>query len=202
MKKSIVIILLIGIVLFMSCKDVEVFYPIPLTAKAKFLIQASGGSFSETLFITTDTLFKDLQNELNKAGLSWNDIDRIRLEGAAYTIYDPSVPNTVVDGKCDIAYETPVFVKIMTINNVNFTEIEGKPQVDPLTIDGVALLNQVWDDFLIQLKSNPGIPPLLLIGVRAEGSLTTQGNVTFTIVVEFTTTAVVKQKQRTFNIFG
>ncbi len=204
MKKSIAVILLIGILLFISCKDVVVYYPIPLTLNAKFLIEASGGSFSDSLVVTTDTLFKDLQNELNKVGLSWDDIDRIRLEGAAYTIYDPTVPDVVADGTCDIAYDTLDFVHIMTIDNFDLTVNEGITYVDPLTVDGVALLNRVWKDFLDDLQLNPGVDPSLFIGVKAEGSLTPSGtgNMTFTMVVEFTVTAVVKQTQRTFNIFG
>jgi len=202
MKKSIVLILLIGVLFVISCRDVTVYYPIPITLRAKFLIDASGGSFSDSLWVTTDTLFQDLQKELDKLGLSWDDIDRIRLEGAAYTIYDPTVPNVVADGTCDIAYLVPVFVHTLTMTNFDLTVNEGITQVDPLTVDGVTLLNGVWDDFLFQLQNNPGVNPNLLIGVRADGSLSTQGDVTFTMVVEFTTTAVVKQKQKTFNIFG
>jgi hypothetical protein len=202
MKKIILLILLIGALFIISCKDVVVHYPIPLTLRAKFLIGASGGSFSENLLVDTDTLFMDLQKELDRLGLTWNDIDRIRLEGAAYTVYDPTEDNVVVNGTCDVAYLSPSFVHTLTLSNFDLTVNEGITKVDPLTPDGVTLLNDIWDDFLRALKINPGVNPSLLVGVRAAGSLSSQQNLTFTMVVEFTTTAVVKQKQKTFNIFG
>lgn len=203
MKKFTVLLILIGILAFISCKDIEIFYPIPLTVRAKFPITATNGRFADSLFISTDSLYDDLKGEIEKAGLSWDDLDRIRLEGAAYIVYDPSDPSTVVDGQCDIRYPlTTPFEQILTLDNVNLGDIEGIPQKDPLTIQGVRIVNQVWDDFLLQVKAFPGSSPILLIGVKAEGSLSTQNRVTFTMIVDFTVTAVVRTKQKKYDIFG
>jgi len=195
--------LLIVTIAFMNCKDIDIYYPIPLTVRAKFPVTANNGRFADSLFISTDSLFGDLKGELDKAGLSWDDLDRIRLEGAAYIVYDPSDPNTVVDGQCDVRYPlaTP-FTQILTLDNVNLGNIEGTPQKDPLTVEGVRVVNQVWDDFLLQVKAFPGNPPILLIGVKAEGTLSTPSRVTFTMIVDFTVTAVVRTKQKKFDIFG
>ena len=203
MKKLTVLMILIGVIAFISCKDIDIYYPIPLTVRAKFPVVANNGQFAYSLFISTDSLFDDLKGELDKAGLSWDDLDRIRLEGAAYIVYDPSDPNTVVEGQCDIRYPlTTPFIQIITLDNVNLGNIEGTPQKDPLTVEGVRVVNQVWDDFLLQVKAFPGNPPILLIGVKAEGTLSTPNRVTFTMIVDFTVTAVVRTKQKKFDIFG
>jgi hypothetical protein len=186
--KNIIILLIFGMLILMSCSEVDVYYPVPLKTGAKFLVVASGGSFDDSLFINTDSIFGDLIKVLEERDLTLDDLDRIKLEGAAYTIYDPTNPDAVISGTLSISYGRSVFEQIMILDNVVFADIEGKPQVNVLTPDGVLVLDQALQDVKNGIRGR-------LVGLKAEGKLISGGsNVTFTMVVEFTITTVVRTR--------
>lgn len=186
--KNMMILLIFGMVILISCSEVNVYYPVPLKTGVKFLVVASGGSFDDSYFINTDSIFGDLIKVLEERDLTLDDLDRIKLEGAAYTIYKPTNPDAVISGTLSISYGSSVFEQIMTLDNVVFADIEGKPQVNVLTPDGVLVLDQALQDVKNGISGR-------LVGVKAEGTLISGGsNVTFTMVVEFTITTVVRTR--------
>ncbi|MBN2367354.1 MAG: hypothetical protein JXL67_14395 [Calditrichaeota bacterium] len=198
MKKYISVLFITGIILLTGCKDVEVFYPIPLSTSALFVIKTSGGSYSDTVFIPSDDIIKDVTKKLADSGLERRHLHKVVLEGVAITIKEPSVQNIVVSGDLYIRYGSSQFTGIMKLNNVNLSETEGKPQSDILTPAGVSVLDQALQDiiFTSNVASN--------IAVRSSGSLApgTPGDVTFAMLVEFTITTVVKKKQSIFDPLG
>jgi hypothetical protein len=76
----------------------------------------------------------------------------------------------------------------MTVDSLVFEDILNKPQVDALNADGVAELDQALQDLL----NNPGSN--FTVNVRSRGSLDTTNNVVFTMLVEFTITAIVQKE--------
>jgi hypothetical protein len=190
------LLLIISALLVMSCKDVVVYYPIPLTSSVEFIITTSGGSYEENLPVHTDEIFADLQKKLAEFGLTLSDVDRIRLEGAAYTITKISNASARISGVVDLSYDSSPFATVMSLNQLLLGDIEGVPQKNALSKEGVTLLNQGLDDL-----SN-GIVGVMT--VKSEGSLApgTTGQVTFTMLVEFTITSVVTKKQTVFSPLG
>ncbi|MEJ2049594.1 MAG: hypothetical protein P8Y60_07100 [Calditrichota bacterium] len=144
--KNILLLLISGMVILMSCSEVNVFYPVPLKTGAKFLVVARGGSFDDSLFINTDSIFGDLGKVLEERDLTLEDLDRIKLEGAAYTIYDPTNPDAAILGTLSISYCSSIFENIITLDNLVLADIEGKPQVNALTPDGVLVLDRALQD--------------------------------------------------------
>ncbi len=198
MKKYMALFFIAGILLLTSCKDVEVYYPLPLSTSMKFPVTTNAGSYSIQDTIPTDKILQDVLNKLAEAGLSRNNLHRVVLEGVAYTVADPSVANVVVNGDLFVSYGSSQFTGILKLSNVNLTSIEGKPQTDALSSAGVSLLNQALQDAIFSSGFSSDI------GVRSSGSLAqgTPGNVTFTMLVEFTITTIVRQKQSIFDPLG
>jgi hypothetical protein len=175
----------------MSCQNVKVNYPIPLKSSVEFIITTSGGSYDDTLYINTGDIFSDLVAELDKAGLTLDDLVDINLEGAAYTMTQTNDSNAVVQGAVDVQYVVPPFTEVMTVKPLVFVSILNQPQVDVLNSDGVALLNMALKDLI----TTPGINRI--IGVKSNGSLTSGGvggEIDFTMLVEFTITAIVQKE--------
>lgn len=197
MKKYILICFIFVLMVLFSCKDVIVFYPIPLKSEAIFLIQTSGGSYNIEDSLDAQDLWKDVLAKLNKQGLSTEDIEQIKLEGIAYTILHTDNPNAVVNGELEITYATQTEI-IIHLQDINFGQILNEPQVNALTPGGVALLNQALNN-LINSQGNAGV-----ISVESSGNLTagTTGEVKFTMLVEFTITSIVKKKQEIFDPLG
>jgi hypothetical protein len=87
-----------------------------------------------------------------------------------------------------IYYGSSVFKQILTLDNVFFSDIEGKPQVNVLIPGSVLVLDQALQDIKNGLRDR-------LVGVKSEGTHISGGNnVTFTMAVEFTITTVVKTR--------
>lgn len=189
MKKRIFAIVLLSIIALISCNNVKVNYPIPLKSSAEFLILTSGGSYNDTLYIDTRDIFADLESELRKADLSLSDLQGINLEGAAYTMTQTSDSTAIVEGAVYIQYFNSPFTEVMTVKPLAFSDILYQPQVDALNADGVAILNQALQDLI----NTPGINRQ--IGVKSNGSLTPgSGDIGFTMLVEFTITAIVQKE--------
>jgi hypothetical protein len=196
MKKYMMLLLIISVVFLISCKDVVVYYPIPLTSSVEFIITTSGGSYSETLPLNTDDIFKDLHKKLAEFSLTLTDIDQIKLEGAAYTITKISNPSAQVSGGVDLSYDLSLPTTVMSLDQLVLGDIVGIPQENALSKPGVDLLNQALDDLR---NGTVGV-----ITVNSKGSLApgTTGQVTFTMLVEFTITSVVTKKQSVFSPLG
>lgn len=196
MKKYILLLLILSVILLISCKDVVVYYPIPLTSSVEFIITTSGGSYSETLPLNTEDIFADLQKKLAEFNLTLTDIDQIKLEGAAYTITKISNPSAQVSGVVDLSYNLSPPTTVMSLNQLDLGSIEGIPQKDALSEPGVSLLNQALDDLRNSIVG--------VVTVDSKGSLApgTTGQVTFTMLVEFTITSVVTKKQSVFSPLG
>jgi len=181
-------IVLISLIAVMSCQSVKVNYPIPLKSSVEFIINTDGGSYDDTLFVNTSDIFADLVAALDSAGLTLDDLQGINIEGAAYTMTQTTDSNAVVQGAVDVQYNNPSFQEVMTVKPLVFLDILNKPQVDALNADGVAILNQALQD----LVDFPGSSQQ--IDVKSNGSLTTGGDITFTMLVEFTITAIVQKE--------
>ena len=189
MKKRIFAIAIIALIALMSCDNVKVNYPIPLKSSAEFLVLTSNGSYDDTLYINTADIFADLEAELNNAGLSLSDLQGINLEGAAYTMTQTSDSTAIVEGTVDIQYINTPFTEVMTVKPLVFSDILNQPQVDVLNADGVAILNMALQDLL----NIPGFNRQ--IGVKSNGLLTIgSGDINFTMLVEFTITAIVQKE--------
>ncbi len=200
MKIRIIISLAVLSILMLSCRDRVVYYPIPLKSQVLFVIQASNGSYDYNGAILVGDIFQDLQAELANAGLSLKDVDRMKLEGVAYTIYDVTDNNTVINGVVDVSLNSLApasFLNILTLSNVNLGQIAGIPQINLLNSAGVGLLNQAMQSLL----SSQGLSGF--IGVNSKGALVS-GNqsVAFKMRVEFTITTVVKKNQKIFDPLG
>jgi hypothetical protein len=172
----------------MSCQSVKVNYPIPLKSSVEFIINTDGGSYDDTLFVNTAEIFADLVAALDSAGLTLDDLQGINIEGAAYTMTQTTDSNAVVQGAVDVQYNIPPFQEVMTVKPLVFLDILNQPQVDALNADGVAILNQALQDLVDFPGSNQQID------VKSNGSLTTGGDITFTMLVEFTITAIVQKE--------
>jgi hypothetical protein len=189
MKKLIFTIAVLGLIALIGCANVKVNYPIPLKSAAEFIVITSNGSYDDTLYINTAEIFTDLEEELNKAGLSLSDLQGINLEGAAYTMTQTSDSTAIVEGTVDIQYINTPYTEVMTVKPLVFLDILNQPQVDVLNADGVAILNMALQDLI----NTPGINRQ--IGVKSNGSLTTGGgDIVFTMLVEFTITAIVQKE--------
>ncbi len=196
MKKYIILFLILSAILLISCKDVVVYYPIPLTSSVEFIITTSGGSYSENLQLYTDDIFADMQKKLAEFNLELSDVDRIKLEGAAFTITKISNPNAEVSGLVDLSYRSSSYETVMSLNQLVLGTIEGIPQTDALSEEGVAMLNDALNDLRTGIVG--------VVDINSKGSLApgSTGQVTFTMLVEFTITSVVTKKQTVFSPLG
>lgn len=198
MKKFIILFLVIPLISAINCKNVLVYYPVPLKSKAPPIpILTVGGSYNETVTLDFDIFFKDLEEELKKEyGVSFNDVDRVKLEGAAFTILQTNADVTIT-GSVNIGYATDS-KKIMTLDDVSLNDILNIPQVDALTPEGVSLLNQAMEEYLTTGGQST------LISLNTSGTITagTSGDAFFIMLVEFTITTVIKKSQEVFDPLG
>jgi len=128
--------------------------------------------------------------------LELSDVDRIKLEGAAFTITKISNPNAEVSGLVDLSYRSSSYETVMSLNQLVLGTIEGIPQTDALSEEGVAMLNDALNDLRTGIVG--------VVDINSKGSLApgSTGQVTFTMLVEFTITSVVTKKQTVFSPLG
>lgn len=198
MKQYAILLLMIGLIFLFGCRDRVVYYPIPLKSAVDLVIRADNGAYSYRGLIFTSDIYQDLQGELARYGVSEENIDRIRLEGVAYTLLETTNENVVVNGFVDVNYNDTTstsFKNIMTLNDVTFGQIRGIPQTDALNAEGVSLLNLAMEDLVF----NRGLG---IIVVQSKGSLSVRDQVLFRMRVEFTITTVVKKDQTIFDPLG
>jgi hypothetical protein len=195
MIKYIILLFIILSLLLYNCKEVSVYYPLPIRAGGPILVETSNGVFSDYIIIQTSTIYEDVLKELKKAGLHRENIDRIKLEGAAYIIKSASDSNAVVNAIINLSYDT-LSGPTMVMENIRLGDIINKPQVDALTLEGVSILNQALEDLVLLEGQTADII------VNLNGSLLTNFDITFEIIIEFTITTVIKKTQDIFDPLG
>jgi len=197
MSKYIVGFLSLFLVLFLNCKDVLVYYPIPLTFKVEISgIQTDGGSYSGSGSLSATEIYdNNIKQQLSDAGLSTEDIENVELEGVAFTISKPTDQSAILDtAAIRIGYNGRGPDMLLNMANVNFGQVLNKPQALDLSPGGVDLLTQALKNIVL----SGGLGGDVL--VKVSGSLTS-GEVTFDLLIEMTVTTVVKKKQQVFEPF-
>ncbi len=198
MRKYIFIFLALLLILVINCKDVLVYYPVPLKSTTpEFIIQTAGGSYNETIPFDLAIYFMDLEKKLiEDYGISFDDVDRVIVEGAAFTILQTDADVTIT-GSVNIGYGTDS-QKFMTLDDVSLNDILNIPQTDVLTPEGVNLLNQAMQDYLTTGGQSTRI------SLNTNGTITsgTSGNAIFIMLLEFTLTTVIKKRQEIFDPLG
>lgn len=198
MRKYIFIFLVSLLILAVNCKDILVYYPIPLKSTApEFYIQTAGGSYNLTIPLDLAIYFKDLEKKLiEDYGVSFDEVDRVIVEGASFTILQTDADVTIT-GSVNIGYGTDS-QQFMTLDNVSLNDILNTPQMDALTPEGVSLLNQAMEDYLTMGGQST------LISLNTNGTITsgTSGNAIFIMLLEFTITTVIKKRQEVFDPLG
>ena len=198
MRKYIFIFLVSLLILAINCKDILVYYPIPLkTTAPEFDIQTAGGSYNITIPLNLAIYFKDLEKKLiEDYGVSYDEVDRVIVEGASFTILQTDADVTIT-GSVNIGYGTDS-QQFMTLDNVSLNNILNIPQMDAVTPEGVSLLNQAMEDYLTMGGQST------LISLNTNGTITsgTSGNARFIMLLEFTITTVIKKRQEVFDPLG
>ncbi len=198
MRKYIFIFLVSLLILAINCKDILVYYPIPLkTTAPEFDIQTAGGSYNITIPLNLAIYFKDLEKKLiEDYGVSYDEVDRVIVEGASFTILQTDADVTIT-GSVNIGYGTDS-QQFMTLDNVSLNDILNIPQMDAVTPEGVSLLNQAMEDYLTMGGQST------LISLNTNGTITsgTSGNARFIMLLEFTITTVIKKRQEVFDPLG
>lgn len=196
MRKYIGILLTFFMIVISSCKDVEVYYPIPLQSQVPIIVTATGGTFNDSLQINTADISDDLVEKLYELGLTLDDVDKIVLEGAAYIVVESDTPNVVVTDSINISYGSSGYVNIMFLEQIEIDQIMNTPQTNVLSPEGVALFNTVLKD----IKNNEAFP---LVFIQSKGSLVPVSNqVIFKVLIDLTVTTVVKKIQSIFDPLG
>lgn len=196
MKKYIGILITFFVIILSGCKDVEVYYPIPLQSQVPIIITASGGIFDSTFTIPTAGFSADLVEKLYELGLTLDEVDRIVLEGAAFILVETSEPDVVLTDSINISYGGSEYVNIMYLDQIEIDQIINIPQPNVLSPEGVALFNTVLQD----IKNDAAFPVIFL---QSKGSLIPASNhIIFTITLDVTITTVVKKIQTIFDPLG
>ena len=198
MRKYIFIFLVLLLILAINCKDVLVYYPIPLKSTApEFDIQTAGGSYNITIPLDLAIYFKDLEKKLiEDYGVSFDDVDRVIVEGATFTILQTDADVTIT-GSVNIGYGIDS-QQFMALDDVSLNDILNIPQMGGLTPEGVSLLNQAMEDYLAMGGQS------IRISLNTNGTITsgTSGNARFIMLLEFTITTVIKKRQEVFDPLG
>ncbi|OGB64143.1 MAG: hypothetical protein A2Y94_15570 [Caldithrix sp. RBG_13_44_9] len=196
MRKYISILLTSFLIVLSSCKDVEVYYPIPLQSQVPIIVTATGGTFNDSLQINTADISDDLVEKLYELGLTLDDVDKIVLEGAAYIVVESSESNVVMTDSINIRYGSSGYVNMMFLEQIEIDQIMNTPQTNVLSPEGVALFNTVLKD----IKNNEAFP---LVFIQSKGSLVPVSNqVIFKVLIDLTVTTVVKKIQTIFDPLG
>jgi hypothetical protein len=133
---------------------------------------------------------------LNEVGLSMGDVEKIVLEGAAYIVVETNNSDAVVNDSLNIRYESPEFINIMYLDQLNLGQALNIPQTDVLTADGVSLFNSILDD----IKNNR---TLSVVFIQSKSALVAGGTeAIFKVLVDLTITTVVKRTQTIFDPLG
>jgi hypothetical protein len=190
------ILLTFFVIVISSCKDVEVYYPIPLQAQVPIIVIANGGTFDESMQVNTADISAELVDKLNEFGMTLNEVEKIVLEGAACIVVETSEPNVVLTDSINISYGGSGYVNMMYLNQIEMDQIINIPQPNVLSPEGVALFNTVLQD----IKNSVAFP---VISLQSKGSLIPASNqITFTITLDVTITTVVKKVQTIFDPLG
>jgi hypothetical protein len=190
-------IFIIAFLLMATCKNVLVYYPVPLTSEVVLDIEVVNGSYNKTLPLDLDIYFKDLDDQLQSDyGVSLDDVDRIKLEGAAYTILETDA-DIVVSGNVNLTYASQSDT-LMGLEGVRLEEILDKPQADALYSEGIGLLNQALQEYL----SFGGQSKYVDLNTNGSLSESTATNMKFTMKIEFTITTVIKKNHEVFDPLG
>jgi len=196
MRKYIAVLLTFFLIILCSCKDVEVYYPIPLQSQVPIVVIATGGLFNDSLQINTSDIADELVEKLYELGLTLNDVDRIVLEGAAYIVTESYTPNVVVTDSINISYGGSGYVNLMYLEQIDLDETMDVPQTNVLSPEGVALFNTVLDD----IKDDQAFPSVY---IQSKGSLVpVSDQVIFMVTIDLTVTTVVKKIQTIFDPLG
>jgi hypothetical protein len=196
MKKYIGILIAFFVTILSGCKDVEVYYPIPLQSQVSIVITATGGIFDSTFAIPTAGFSADLVEKLYELGLSLEDVDRIVLEGAACIVVEASQSNVVLTDSINIQYGGSNYVNIMYLDQIEVDDILNIPQTNLLSPEGVGLFNAVLQD----IKNESALP---VVFIQSKGTLVPLSNpVTFVVTLDLTVTTVVKKIQTIFDPLG
>lgn len=197
MKKYIFGIAIFLATVILSCKDVLVTYPIPLTFNVEINITTSGGTIDTSATLSASQISQELTNQLDDAGLTEDDIRNVTVEGVAYTIYEPtSTGVTVNNGSLNVGYKQQGPDSLLQLDNVNFAEVAGKKQVVELNPSGVSILDDAVNDIILGNNSTGGVT----VGIN--GSMDTSVNVGFNLRVEMTFTTIVEKEQTVLDPIG
>lgn len=190
-------IFITAFLLLSACKNVLVYYPVPLTSEIVLNVVVVNGSYNETLPLDLDIYFKNLDDQLKgDYGVSLDDIDRIELEGAAYTILQTDA-DIVVSGNVNLTYASQTDT-LMGLEAVRLEEILNKPQPDALYSKGIGLLNQALQEYL----SFGGQSKNVELNTTGSLSETPVTSATFKMLIEFTITTVIKKNHEVFDPLG
>lgn len=190
-------IFITAFLLLSACKNVLVYYPVPLTSEIVLDVVVVNGSYNETLPLDLDIYFKNLDDQLKgDYGVSLDDIDRIELEGAAYTILQTDA-DIVVSGNVNLTYASQTDT-LMGLEAVRLEEILNKPQPDALYSKGIGLLNQALQEYL----SFGGQSKNVELNTTGSLSETPVTSATFKMLIEFTITTVIKKNHEVFDPLG
>ena len=196
MKKYSGILITFFVIILSGCKDVEVYYPIPLQSQIPIIITASGGIFDSTFTIPTAGFSADLVEKLYELGITLDEVDRIVLEGAAFIMVETSQSNVVLTDSINIQYGSSNYVNMMYLDQIEVDGILNTPQTNLLSPEGVALFNTVLKD----IKNDSASP---VVFIQSKGTLVPLSNqVTFMVTIDLTVTTVVKKIQSIFDPLG
>jgi ABC-type amino acid transport substrate-binding protein len=196
MNKYLLIFLTLLVMIFGSCKDIEVHYPIPLQSQLELIIIATAEGREVTVQFDANDLASELVDELKEAGFSMNDVEKIVLEGAAYILVETSNSEAVVNDSLNISYDDPEFINIMYLDQLNLGQALNIPQTDLLTPSGVSLFNSILND----IKNNRTLPAIF---IQSKSSLLAGGTeAIFKVQLDLTITTVVKRIQTIFDPLG
>lgn len=190
-------IFITAFLLMSACKNVLVYYPVPLTSEIVLDVVVVNGSYNKTLPLDLDIYFKNLDDQLKgNYGVSLDDIDGIKLEGAAYTILQTDA-DIVVSGNVNLTYASQTDT-LMGFEAVRLEEILDKPQPDALYSEGIGLLNQALQEYL-SFGGQSKYVDLNTTGSLSESTVT---STTFKMRIEFTITTVIKKNHEVFDPLG
>jgi hypothetical protein len=190
-------IFITAFLLLTACKNILVYYPVPLTSELVLNVVVVNGSYDEKLPLDLDIYFKNLDDQLQgDYGVSLDDVDRIKLEGAAYTILQTDA-DIVVSGNVNLTYASQTDT-LMGLEEVRLEEILDKPQSDALNSAGIILLNQALQEYL----SFGGQSKYIFINTSGSLSESTATNLKFTMRIEFTITTVIRKNHEVFDPLG
>jgi hypothetical protein len=196
MRKYIAILLTFFMIILCGCKDVEVYYPIPLQMQLPIIITTTGGLFDQTLEVSTIDISGELVEKLHEVGLTEDEVDKIILEGAAYIVVESSEPDVVLTDSINISYGGSEYVNMIYLDQIDLDQIMNAPQTDVLSPEGVAIFNTVLKD----IKNNQASP---LVYIQSKGSLVPASNpVVIKVVVDLTITTVVRKIHTIFDPLG